>query len=474
MYNREQVLERISDLVFERSEKNDAGNQCDKTVARKTSYDLIDMILFALGDIILIAELQRPWIGKKIIRYKYIWLDDIIVCGKLNVIRFVWNLVFRYIDSEYLISTAIKLGDLNLVKFLYSIEIQFFNDIFEIAVDYKNAEIIRFLYTIDACDNNWNLMNIAAGTGSIELMQFFHEEGYEYNDLVFREACEYGHLEAVKFLYNMGIKGDSLAMYYAIESNHLDIIKFMVEIKMDYVDTLINLASSYGRLEICKFLYNSGFKFTSETIDCACMSSNLELVKYLYRNGLKFTDNAMKYAIKYDRLNIIEFLHGIGLPYPYDRLPKLSRKLIDMVLVKLHDIRIAAALCKLDAGKKIISYDKMGNNDDSIDNYNNDYFAVDNQDLKLLQFIYKSGVELKVDVSMYIAIELEHIEIIQYLYSLGIDCGYLVLQALYLNKVEVIKFFISVGFEFTHEDMLGIKALGYSELVAVFTNAGME
>jgi hypothetical protein len=321
------------------------GAERQNTVS-KTSYDLIDMILLELGDITVIAELGRSWIGKKIIRSKYIWLDDIIKCGKLNVIRFVWNLVFRHSNNGYITSTAIKSGDLNLVKFLYSIGIQFFSDMFAIAVDCKNAEIIRFLYIINARNDNWDLMAIAAGTGSIELMQFFHEEGYEYNYFAFREACEYGHLEAVKFLYNMGIKGDNLAMYYAVESNHLDIVKFMVEIKADYVGAMIDLTSSYGRLQICKFLYDSGFKFTSKTIDCACMSSNLELVKYLYENGLKFTNNAMKYAIKYDRLNIIEFIHGIGLPYPYDRLPKLSRKLIDMVLVKLHDIKMIAVLCK--------------------------------------------------------------------------------------------------------------------------------
>jgi hypothetical protein len=86
MTKREQVFERIPKLVFKQSEKNDARNQFDKNVASKTQYDIVDMVLFQMGNLKIAARLHRHWISKRIIETQNIRINYIYETGNLYLV----------------------------------------------------------------------------------------------------------------------------------------------------------------------------------------------------------------------------------------------------------------------------------------------------------------------------------------------------------------------------------------------------
>jgi hypothetical protein len=95
-------------------------------------YELIDMILLAVGDIDIIIDLHRNWIGKYLLES--------------------W-----YIPTGKLLTEALKTDNVKFIKFLYeNHEAQYSIEAIKDATSSGSLQIIKYLHSIDQINLSGN------------------------------------------------------------------------------------------------------------------------------------------------------------------------------------------------------------------------------------------------------------------------------------------------------------------------------
>jgi hypothetical protein len=95
-------------------------------------YELIDMILLAVGDIDIIIDLHRTWIGKYLLES--------------------W-----YIPTGKLLTEALKTDNVKFIKFLYeNHEAQYTYEAIRDAASSGSLQIIKYLHSIDQINLSTN------------------------------------------------------------------------------------------------------------------------------------------------------------------------------------------------------------------------------------------------------------------------------------------------------------------------------
>jgi hypothetical protein len=233
MTKREQVLERISELFFERSEKNDARNQSDtnaasKTKVSKTPYDLIDMILLKSNRLNITIKLHRHWIGKKIYKQKGISVYNVLKNGNLKLIKWIYNHTQDFYD--HLIRNAVGYGYLDIIKFIYSIEMEGNTEyLINMATQANHLEIVKWLHENMDLGCTTEAIDYASVHGNLDIIKYIHYNvsGGDCTTKAMNFAALNGNLEVVEWLwYN---KRDNCNIWRAIElaQEYPEIIKFL-------------------------------------------------------------------------------------------------------------------------------------------------------------------------------------------------------------------------------------------------------
>lgn len=206
------------------------------------------------------------------------------------------------------------------------------------------------------CPKN-KLINASAACGQLEMLKYFREKGYKWNESTCRYAAQYGHLEILKYLHNNGCKWNELTGIYAARYGHLEIWKYLIEnryhwnhnnlsVKVsnwaasnNYLEILHFLhskqrcpinkwtfayAAKNGHLEVIKYLHTNGCKMDYYAWHFAAENGHLEVIKYLYNaqvnldNGCKWTTFTYNGAVKNGHFKIIKYLYKKGCPISFD------------------------------------------------------------------------------------------------------------------------------------------------------------
>ncbi|KAG2833869.1 hypothetical protein PC116_g24169 [Phytophthora cactorum] len=185
-------------------------------------------------------------------------------------------------------------------------------------------------------------MNLAAGQGQLEVMQWLHSHGckgtYEATDNVVGK----GRLDIVKWLYDRGYNGSSEAIAAAVIFGYLDMLQWFYENtgKVPQVDA-VSLAIESNRLNVLRWLkdmdllkkvrggsirwrfsssqsletiawihLNTPAVYTSEAMEDFASKGDLSAIKWmaLYRGERLCTHKVIRNAIHSGSLSLVRWL----------------------------------------------------------------------------------------------------------------------------------------------------------------------
>lgn len=111
-------------------------------------------------------------------------------------------------------------------------------------------------------------MEVAAGAGNLDCLQFLHEKGFSLYADIATSAAVGGHINCLKYYHdNVGIL-DGSVMYYSAVRGNLECLIYAIQNNCEWnIDAVIN-ASNCDRNECLKYMYEScRDKISNEVIE---------------------------------------------------------------------------------------------------------------------------------------------------------------------------------------------------------------
>ena len=75
--------------------------------------------------------------------------------------------------------------------------------------------------------NGYDIMETGAKVGSIEMIEYAHNHGIEWDESTCKHASKNGHLEILKYLHKNGCPWDKSSCEAASKNGHLDVLKYL-------------------------------------------------------------------------------------------------------------------------------------------------------------------------------------------------------------------------------------------------------
>ncbi|KAK1935386.1 putative ankyrin repeat protein [Phytophthora citrophthora] len=240
---------------------------------------------------------------------------------------------------------AVERGLLDVVKWLYSVYTQYHADrtmnLFWAREDVNKNGFISAIDTNDLQSTYYSVVDAAAGSGHLEIMQYLlqvggGDEDEEQTVNPFRKlrfwfdmplkakcttaamdmAAAHGHLGIVQWLHANCSEGcTTAAMDLAAENGHLEIVKWLhANRKEGCTSDAMNGASARGHLHVVKWLHEHTTEgCTTDAMDNAAGGGHLEVLKWLHENRTEgCTAAAMDGAATGNHVDIVEWLHNHG------------------------------------------------------------------------------------------------------------------------------------------------------------------
>ncbi|EFA74936.1 hypothetical protein PPL_11970 [Heterostelium album PN500] len=222
--------------------------------------------------------------------------------GHFEIVLWLYNNRKEGCSDQAISDVILHCGRLDIIDWLYQNQPNSYSNtqlLFQIAADLGNLDIIKYLYTkekhcgIDA-------LYSAAIKGHLNVFQCLFENdssigksrGDSFKDILEAAASE-GHLEIVKYIIqncsNEMLMLD-IAIFKAIKFNHLEVVKYLCEnitpntlSKRNYIE----IAASYENIQVLQWLHsniaNCG-KITATSFNGAIKNVNLPLAKWILFN----------------------------------------------------------------------------------------------------------------------------------------------------------------------------------------------
>jgi ankyrin repeat protein len=353
-------------------------------------------------------------------------------------------------NNDHALIIACENGNLSMVKYMISLGADITtldNEPVITACKKGNFRIVRYLAELDdEILNDYRVLEWAAWSGNIRLVEYLIYSGGEIDDKILIKACENGRLEMVKYLvsvyksfmnytrkewskpviaacasgnirlveYLVTLGADintreNSGVYKAIKNGHLRIVKYFVNKGVDIIKNsrAIITASGNGHLNIVKYLVSLGMKLDVITVSIGCDSGNIKLVKYminLFKNSSEnypgFYNQLLINACHNGFIKIVKYMISLGADVKAENNTPL------LYAIFHNDLKVAKHLIKNGAepfdSEMITSAVKQGC-------------------LEMVKYLVNQGADFRVqsDLPLQLANDHGHEEIVEYLTSLG-------------------------------------------------------
>jgi ankyrin repeat protein len=178
-------------------------------------------------------------------------------------------------------------------------------------------------------NNAMTLLEIAARSGYLSLVELLLERGALTKDDALVSACIEGHLEVVRLLVEQGAQVNAQdkrrfsSLYWASASGHLSIVQYLIERGADIKtpdETALYIASSHGHLDIVRVLVENGADINAldgrhpGALCGASYGGHVEIVEYLVKNGADVNaksregENALALASAKGNFDVVQYL----------------------------------------------------------------------------------------------------------------------------------------------------------------------
>lgn len=282
-------------------------------------------------------------------------------------------------------------------------------------------------------------------------------------------ASKNGHLKLVKYLVSQGARVrdyDSYALAVASGGGYLDVVKYLIDAGAEVTaddNYAVRLACRNDHLEVVKYLVSEGADVTGYRNCCMKNAKSLRMIKYLISVGVDVDaagGTPLTLVSSYGDINMMKFLLDSGARISLDNGVALHRA--------SQCNRLKAVKFLLGRGSKI-----------DLKFYNPITKACQNGNLDIVKCLIETGVKLSGFVYILCAVIGGSLAVVKYLTNLNIfaphDYVPGVRNATFYGKLEILKYFISIGavaFDKLSDLIILASQEGYYEMVNYLVDIG--
>lgn len=217
------------------------------------------------------------------------------------------------------ILAAIRKGLLKVVKRLVEGDEYDSNktcELTEAAACYDHLHVLEYLHEQGF---EWDRMvpQYAAKNGNLDMLEYAHQEGCEWWSGCCKLAAAGGYLECLQYAHENGCDWDEYAVVEAVVAGKTKCLRYLLENGCPRDRYALDYAARDGQVECAEICIEYGMKPGEETIEI----SSTEMMIYFYERGLIQpewwdTNLLMDKATREGRLSSIQY--GIENGYQYD------------------------------------------------------------------------------------------------------------------------------------------------------------
>lgn len=156
-------------------------------------------------------------------------------------------------------------------------------------------------------------MNLAAESGSLELIKFLLRHGHEMSAETTKVAAENGHLKCLQFLHSIHCPWNTSTAFAAARGGHFECLRFAHTHGCAWSDTLIaHPAAAGGHLKCLQYVAEKGCALDKALYIKAANAESIDCVQYLHTQSVPFPDSFVHHLVSMNNLRCLEFAlqHG--------------------------------------------------------------------------------------------------------------------------------------------------------------------
>ena len=251
--------------------------------------------------------------------------------GHLTVIQWLYeqNIPFESSDNfEQMVASSLHASQANrdeFLRFLHELGSPW--SLYLIASEKGYLDIIKWLYEqLEIPFENpnseihvgINLMARAVDGGFIDILQYLHTHGCDWNSIICSHAACYGKLDCLRYLHENGCEWDSLTTTGASRNGHLDCLIYAHENGCEWRNPFIcSDAAWYGHLDCLIYAREHGCDWTFVTCRDAARNGHLHCLVYAHENGCAWNAETCWYAAGYGQLDCLRYAHEHGCEWDF-------------------------------------------------------------------------------------------------------------------------------------------------------------
>ena len=264
-----------------------------------------DLTLNKMDDLIHLLHTLQFWIFD----YKNYPYYEIFSFVNQNI-----NLDYSFIYDTFSQQEIVK--EIDLLKLFKNNIKNNTKGIWKIAVSKNYLLLLKYLFQID-CYFADKLCEISAKYGSLDCLQFAHENGCQWNADVSCYAA-YGHLECLQYAHENGCPWDEDVCSTAAAFGHLDCLKYAHENGCPWDDTTCVNVYIKGSIDCLRYAHENGCPWDKICTMLFAQSGYLDCLQYAHENGCLWDNNTCSNAAKNGHLDCLQYSHEHGCPWNED------------------------------------------------------------------------------------------------------------------------------------------------------------
>lgn len=137
----------------------------------------------------------------------------------------------------------------------------------------------------------------ALKVGNLDLVKWLRKQGCAWDCDAFKASAEYGNIENMKWLKEQGCLWNPDTFAYAAKYGNLDIMKWLKEQECPWNTKTFFYSSEYGDLDNMKWLREQGCPWNTNVFWMAARCGNLENMKWLREQGCPWDLDTFRAAV---------------------------------------------------------------------------------------------------------------------------------------------------------------------------------
>ena len=216
-------------------------------------------------------------------------MKNAIIKGNLDNVKWIWkqnsNDWDNYKDVNIFFPLAARKGHFEVLKWLH-------------AQNCPEGSI----KVNDASTSQTNAFSMAAGYGSLEMIKWLKEKGYEGDEWSFGAAAKNtGSLDKLKWLKEVGCVWNGNSSWNMVRHGSLENIIWAKDSGLTFEANSYMAAAEIGNLKIMKWLKNNGVPMDGRCFAMAAKHGNMEMMKWLVEQNCPWSKDGGKEAAEYAR-----------------------------------------------------------------------------------------------------------------------------------------------------------------------------